>query len=239
MSLTSIDFDGIEAVLIDVGGVFFIPHHEVLRPLLVELGVDAPAHDRFHRAHYEGIVHRVDDHDDDAFWRSYNTTYVRALGIGDDDRSRVADAIRQVWMSGTQLWSWRQDREVDALARLAKLLRLGIVSNADGTVEVELRRHCICQVGDGPAVAVEVIVDSTIVGVSKPDPEIFRFALEPMGLRPEQCLYVGDTYRYDIVGAQRAGLHPVLFDPYELHADAGVSRITSLHELADAIDACR
>ena len=239
MNIDSIDLSKIEAVLIDVGGVFFIPNHEVLRPLLADLGVQSPEHDRFHRAHFEGIAHRPGNDDDDSFWRNYNNQYVDALGIGADDRDRVAHAVHDVWMSGQRLWTWRQDHEVAALARIAENIRIGIVSNADGTVEIELQRSRVCQVGDGPATAVEVIVDSTVVGVAKPDPEIFRFALEPMGLRPDQCIYVGDTYRYDVVGARRAGLQPVLLDPYGLHMDSNYATIGSLHELADLIAAYR
>ena len=236
MSLDTLDVSRIEAVLFDVGGVFFIPSHILLRPLLTDLAVIAPDDDSFRRAHYVGIRHLEDELEDDAFWTGYNTRYVESLGIGDSDRARVAEAIHGVWLSGMRLWTWVQDDAVAALGRIAKLTRVGIVSNADGTVERDLRRFGVCQVGEGEGVNVEVIVDSTVVGVSKPNPEIFRFALEPMNLRPEQVLYVGDAYRYDVIGASRAGLQVLHFDPYELHDGAAHARARSLDQLADLLE---
>ena len=57
------------------------------------------------------------------------------------------------------------------------------------------------------------IIDSTVVGVAKPAAEIFRHALDPLGVSPEQAVYVGDTVRYDVRGARNAGLTPIHFDP--------------------------
>jgi FMN phosphatase YigB (HAD superfamily) len=236
VSLDTLDLSRIEAVLFDVGGVFFIPSHTVLRPLLTDLAVDAPDDDSFRRAHYAGIRHLEDELEDDTFWSGYNTRYVESLGIGDIDRARVAEAIHGVWLSGMRLWTWVQDDAVAALARIATLTRVGIVSNADGTVERDLGRFGVCQVGEGAGVNVEVIVDSTVVGVSKPNPAIFSFALEPMGLRPEQVLYVGDAYRYDVIGASRAGLQALHLDPYELHDGAAHARTRSLEQLADLLE---
>ena len=236
MSLDTIDVNRVEAVLFDVGGVFFIPSHVVLRPLLADLSVLAPDDDTFRRAHYAGIRHLEAELEDDAFWSGYNARYVESLGIIEDDRARVAEAIHGVWLSGMRLWTWVQDDAVSALARISKMKRVGIVSNADGTVERDLGRFGVCQVGEGTGTRVEVIVDSTVVGVSKPDPAIFRHALEPMNLQPEQCLYVGDSYRYDVIGATRAGLQAVHYDPYELHDGAAHARARSLDLLADLLE---
>jgi putative hydrolase of the HAD superfamily len=236
MSLDSIDASRVEAVLFDVGGVFFIPNHVVLRPLLTELEVLAPDDDTFRRAHYSGIRHLIDESDDDVFWTGYNARYVESLGVVEADRMRVAEAIRDVWMSGMRLWTWIQDEAVTALARIAKVSRVGIVSNADGTVERDLRGFGVCQVGAGSGTTVEVIVDSTVVGVSKPDPAIFDFALQPMQLRADQCLYIGDSYRYDVVGASRAGMQVVHYDPYELHDGATHARARSLEQVAELLE---
>jgi putative hydrolase of the HAD superfamily len=237
MSLETLDVSRIEAVLFDVGGVFFIPSHVVLRPLLTDLAVVAPDDHTFRRAHYMGIRHCEEELEDDSFWTGYNARYVESLGIDDADRARVVEAIHGVWLSGMRLWTWIQDDAVAALGRIAKLRRVGIVSNADGTVERDLGLLGVCQIGEGEGTNVEVIVDSTVVGVSKPNPEIFRFALEPMKLRADQCLYVGDAYRYDVIGATRAGLQAVHYDPYELHEGAGHARARTLDQLADLLEA--
>ena len=239
MNLDQLPLDEIEAVLFDVGGVFFIPNHAVLRPILDELSVSLHDDDAaaFHRAHYSGVRHDPREQHDDTFWAAYNHRYVDALGIGDTQRSLAARALRDVWLSGLPLWTWRQDEAADALARVARHRRVGIVSNADGTVEAMLQESAICQIGHGAGTTVEVIVDSTVVGIAKPDPAIFDHALRPMGLRPERVLYVGDTYRYDVVGARAAGLKVLLLDPYGLHDDDDVGRLDDLAQLADALEA--
>jgi putative hydrolase of the HAD superfamily len=65
--------------------------------------------------------------------------------------------------------------------------------------------------------------------VSKPAAEIFRYALEPLGVAAPDSLYVGDTVRYDIRGARAGGLQPVHFDPYGLCPErADHPHVTSL-----------
>ena len=45
-----------------------------------------------------------------------------------------------------------------------------------------------------------------MVGVSKPDSRIFQIALSELEIRPEQAIYVGDTFLDDVVGSKRAGM---------------------------------
>ena len=63
-----------------------------------------------------------------------------------------------------------------------------------------LRWFGVCQVGEGDGVPVVIIIDSTIVGVAKPDPAIFSFALDVLDAKPEHVAYVGDSYANDVVG---------------------------------------
>jgi len=91
-----------------------------------------------------------------------------------------------------------------------------------------LRSYEICQVGPGPGVPVDAILDSTHVGVAKPDPAIFRMALDILGVPPERAVHIGDTPAADIAGARAAGVRPVLVDPYDLHPEADCLRVASL-----------
>jgi len=119
-----------------------------------------------------------------------------------------------------------------ALAAVAATgARIAIVSNADGTVEAQLRADGICQVGPGDGVDVDVVLDSGVLGVGKPDPAIFRLALDAVGVAPERALHVGDTPAADVAGARAAGVHAVLVDPYDHHPDADVVRIRHLADV--------
>ena len=120
---------------------------------------------------------------------------------------------------------------LDALATAG--VPLGVVSNASGQIEDVLSRSGVCQVGDGPHVSMRVIVDSHVVGVSKPDPRIFDFALghfdRRRAARDRLRRRLGDDGRR--CGARGAGLHPILLDPYDDHPDADFDRLRSLSEL--------
>lgn len=75
--------------------------------------------------------------------------------------------------------------------------KLGVVSNAMGNIQSDAERY-------GLADYFDVIIDSHVVGVAKPDPRIFHIALEALRIAPEQALFAGDLYSIDIVGARAA-----------------------------------
>jgi phosphoglycolate phosphatase-like HAD superfamily hydrolase len=116
-------------------------------------------------------------------------------------------------------------------------VRLGIVSNADGLMAQRLREREILQVGPGPGVEVDCVIDSGEVGVMKPDARIFRVALDAMGVAPEDAWYLGDMPAIDVVGARRAGLRPFIIDPLGLHADRDYGSVESLSALAALVRA--
>jgi putative hydrolase of the HAD superfamily len=207
-----------DAVILDVGGVLLVPHAEMVSQVLAPFGLTLDA-DQAERAHYFG-VRALDAAEEDmlAERRAYLEGYAESLEMPADRREEAIERMAELWgRSNLELWRQRVSGSVDGLRRLARTGRkLGIVSNADGTIEEQLRRNEICQLGEGLGVPVLAIVDSHIVGVAKPAAEIFRHALDPLGVAPDRAIYVGDTVRYDIRGARAAGLHPVHFDPYEL-----------------------
>ncbi len=51
------------------------------------------------------------------------------------------------------------------------------------------------------------IIESAVVGVRKPDPKIFRLGVDALGLKPEEVLVIGDSYKKDIVPAESIGCH--------------------------------
>ncbi len=84
-------------------------------------------------------------------------------------------------------------------------LKIGVVSNWDSRLQT---------ISDGLGLSdlVDFLVISAQAGVRKPDPAIFRIALEKAGVRPEDAVHVGDLPEEDAEGARRAGLRPYLID---------------------------
>jgi len=225
-----------EAVLLDVGGVFLVPDHAPVLGAFSRAGLSPPV-GVLDRAHYEGAREFPlrDELDWPSAWRCYLEGYITACDVPDELRDEVHRHLDSEFADAA-LWC----REIPgARAGLEALratgVRVGIVSNADGLIGSRLAEREILQVGPGPGVEVECIIDSGAVGVMKPDPRIFRIALDAMGVAAGRAWYVGDMPGIDVVGARNAGLHPVLIDPYELHLGEGYDRTGSLAELAARI----
>ncbi|MBI2060541.1 MAG: HAD family hydrolase [Nitrospirae bacterium] len=93
---------------------------------------------------------------------------------------------------------------VAMLKQLRERFALGVISNFDSTsvVETVLRR-------DGIADLFAAVVISAEVGWRKPHARIFQTFTDRLGVEPSEVLFVGDHYRYDVVGARKAGMQAV------------------------------
>jgi putative hydrolase of the HAD superfamily len=230
----------IDAVLLDVGGVFFLPAPERIAPVLARAGVGIQDADAFDRAHYRGIA-ALDEfrEGDEEIWTAYNRAYARSCGVGDDALEDTVRALLSEFTVGG-LWTRPVPGASDALRALARQgVRIAIVSNSDGTVEQLLRDQDVCQVGPGSGVAVDAIIDSSVVGAAKPDPRIFEIALSRIDVAPQHAIHVGDTPGADVDGAQAAGIAAVLVDPLDLHTELDVTRVRSLGEVVDLVSTAR
>ncbi len=239
----------VRAVVFDIGGVFLIPHHERVRPAIAEAGVEVePDEDAFHRAHHDG-VHAIAEAVRSAglapeeaaveMWEIYDGAYFRAVGVAEDALPVAAEARRRQRSTGvSSVWCFPLQANITAFHRIATErpdLERAIVSNNDGSAEQQMLDHGVCQVGDGPLPGVELIVDSGVIGVAKPDPAIFDPVVEALQTPPEEMLYVGDTYQSDVLGARAAGLQVVQLDPYGLHGAYDHPTVPDVATLADLL----
>ena len=94
-------------------------------------------------------------------------------------------------------------RSAALCARLAPLYRLGVVSNFYGNLEAVCR-----EAGIGRYLS--AAVDSTEVGCTKPDPAIFRAALERLSAGAGEAVFIGDSAARDMAGARGVGMRHVL-----------------------------
>lgn len=219
-----------DAILFDAGGIFLLPDPTILGPLLAYHQGD-PSVSAHVRAHYAGMAAKSAAGAHERFWHDYNLAYVRAVGVPEHDVELAAVVLEQTRNAWT--WRWPIIESVDALRDLqAAGVPVGVVSNASGQIADVLARSGVCQAGPGPHTPVRVIIDSHLVGVAKPDPRIFDFALEHFdGIARDRIAYVGDSVTMDVGGARAARLHPILLDPFDDHPGADFDRITSLMEL--------
>jgi putative hydrolase of the HAD superfamily len=90
----------------------------------------------------------------------------------------------------------------DLLNRMSTRFRLALVSNFFGNLEIVCREA-------GLADAVEAVVDSGRVGVSKPDARIFGIALHLLGLPADQVIFIGDSYERDMMPSTKLGMRTI------------------------------
>lgn len=129
------------------------------------------------------------------------------LGITDDDEAEAIARWRRGYNPPFGLWSRADPGAMTALRRAkAARLTLGVISNSNGTVRSILETT-------GLAPYLDFVIDSSVVGVEKPDPRIFQLGLERASVPAEAAVYIGDFYSVDVLGARRAGLDAVLLDP--------------------------
>jgi putative hydrolase of the HAD superfamily len=156
--------------------------------------------------------------------------YLEALfllgGVPRERLSEVRDCLGRMHRE-RHLWSNVVERSAESLQRLrAAGLRLGVVSNSDGRVEQALEAA-------GLRGYFDVVIDSALVGVEKPDPRIFHAALDALGVSPEEALYVGDLYEVDIIGARAAGMQAVLLGKSDTDAGRNCCVAPSIENLVD------
>ena len=134
----------------------------------------------------------------------YITYLLEALAV----RTGIADLVHEVIIPRHQtvnFWNYLLEGTLPLLGRLRERYRLAMISNSDGRAEAKAAQY-------GISPYLEFVIDSQRVGVEKPDPRIFHLACQQLGLAPADCIYVGDIYSIDVLGARAAGMQPVLID---------------------------
>jgi putative hydrolase of the HAD superfamily len=233
--------DRYRAVFFDAGGtLIYAPLEETFVDICAKHGVDLDI-ERVNEA-YEVFVREdtsffkknrdLASQDPVRFWNQCNKQMLEYLGV-DGDTVAIAKQITDVFPTSSAI-QWRIYSDVpNSLGELKEMgFALGVISNFDPFLKDILARLDLAQYFN-------VIIASTEVGVLKPDPEIFRLALEKVGLDAEDSIYVGDAYYPDIVGATSAGLTPVLIDRDNRCGEVDCMKILGLNELVRVLSSNR
>jgi len=129
--------------------------------------------------------------------------YFRGLGLDDE---AVAKCLR-LRSDFTRDALVPREGAIETLEELKRRgFKRGLISVCSSDVEeawdeTELAAH------------VDDVVLSCTVGLSKPDPRIYELACERLGVRPDECLFVGDGANDELAGAQRVGMRAVCVLP--------------------------
>jgi HAD superfamily hydrolase (TIGR01549 family) len=224
----------IETLFLDAGGVIVHPNWERVAETLARHGVPASA-DALRNA--EPRAKRIIDEgthigrttDAQRAW-TYMDLVFEGAGVPRGPETDAAVVEIASYHAEHNLWEHVPADVVPALERLRTLVpKLVVVSNANGVLHRAFERLGLVQYFD-------VICDSCVEGVEKPDPRYFQIALDRSGSRAETTTMVGDLYHVDVVGARGAGLDAILLDSAGLYRDADCVRIRTLAELPARIE---
>ena len=126
-------------------------------------------------------------------------------------RALIDDLVNWLWTEQPTKNLWR--RPVPGMFELARDLAaaavpIAIVSNSEGRLA-----ELVAEIE--PDARFSVIADSGKLGFEKPDPRIFHFAAERIGVEARDLLHVGDAWETDVRGALDVGARAVWFAPTE------------------------
>jgi HAD superfamily hydrolase (TIGR01549 family) len=215
----------LEVVFLDVGGPLYDEgpyYHSILRALR-EMGADVS--DQAYEAAYE----RCRDEQDGSFRRKLALAF---LGPSADVAELTARAAKYWRYTAASL----QDDVRPCLEILRERYRLGVIANQLASVREAMRRDRIENYFEVWAVSEEL-------GVEKPDPRIFEFALQRARTSADRTAMVGDRLDYDVLPAARVGIRTVWMlrgeaprDPTPEQLSIPDTAIRTLRELPTALD---
>jgi putative hydrolase of the HAD superfamily len=228
--------DDVRAVLFDLGNTLMWIEHATIARTLRDHGIDADVAavryaERLARTQMDPILASSARRETRTNVETTLRFVVANVGADPDSSagSRAVSALATAWPA---MWMDVPDdarATLDALA--ARGYPLAVVSNTgDGRARVRLEAA-------GLAGPLACIVDSHVVGIEKPDPRIFAMAAERVGVPAANCVYVGDIFSVDVLGARAAGMHAVLLDPANVWGDVAAPRVASLSALVEGLGA--
>ncbi len=226
------DLDGTLRQSLPAGGEFFADY-------AIQLGLRATGEDRLRALRWEHLywanspdllAARKAYPDDGIFWSMYARRQLVALGAS---YAQAAELAPHVTAHMEQSYKPKSVVPEDALRLLPGLKQnyvLGMISNREKPYQEEIEAL-------GLGSFFELVLAGGEIRMWKPEPQIFLHACERLNLAPAQAAYVGDNYFAAVVGARRAGLQPVLYDPRGIFPDPGCARIASFDELEPVLRA--
>lgn len=151
------------------------------------------------------------------------------------DSNRLTEWEKQYWETVKNNTKAFPEAE-EVLQKLTGRYQLALITNTQGQA-----REGIHRIKRFPGLGrfFEAIIVAGENGIPpKPAPASFRMCLDKLGVKPFQAVYVGDDWRIDICGAEKAGLRPIWIQHRSVkrswpELETAVPIITSLDELLD------
>ncbi len=226
----------IKAVFFDLGGTLLVMRRDrVFKKILLEQGLDLDL-EKVHQAYLGveswwlatyGSRQMTPEQTAEAYRDLDEKVYLALCPESSATRAKEASRVLRARWSEVER-SVPLELYPDTVPTLDRLKEDGyamaLVSNAPPDT-----KEAVDSLGLG--YYLDPIVISGLVGFSKPNPEIFRIALQRAGVSPEQTIHIGDLYESDVVGARNAGIKGILLDRDGSQNPADSPKIKGLDEV--------
>ncbi|MFZ6026763.1 MAG: HAD family hydrolase [Chloroflexota bacterium] len=167
--------------------------------------------------------------DQEIFWLNHTRLFIEALGVEPALAKSLAVGVHRRITDEYHPISQVPAETIETLKSLQQAgFLMAVVSNRSSNFEAELADL-------GLSSYFQYAIAAGEINSWKPEAEIFLHSVQRLGITPQQALYVGDNYYADVLGAQKAGLHPVLVDPDEVFPDADCPVIANVGLLASVL----
>jgi len=230
---------GIKAVLFDLGNTLvklWIPetvYHRILTSFKINRSIEeirealVKAQKDSERLKYEQLFGKIPYEE---YWNKRDGLLLRHLGLPLD--RKLLRKIQTRWFDYAECPLFPDVNPV--LSKLRERgLKMGIISTA-----YEQDIEAITQKTGLQKELFEVIVGADTLKKTKPDPEVFKYALTKLKVKPQETLFVGDEIDADYRGAENAGIHALLIQRTENRTSqtSDLSTIASLEEVFKYLD---
>lgn len=153
-------------------------------------------------------------------------SYICELAGDASKKDQTIEAMQKMEKPQWKAFSYTHE-VLDALKEQG--FKMGLISNWDDSCRNVLRDN-------GLETYLEPIIISSEIGIEKPDKRIFEKALAEAGVKAEECLYVGDNYYDDAVGAAKLGISSFIINPADYFGieelrDKKVNIISDIREI--------
>jgi HAD superfamily hydrolase (TIGR01549 family) len=156
------------------------------------------------------------------FFGIWNFHVLKALNITD---RTLARKIYQQWYNTIEIALFPD--VVPILTDLKnKRIKTGIITSA---YEEEIQK--ICEIVSLDRSLFDVVVGSDTIKRAKPEPDIFMYTLNILGITPEEAIYVGDNLKKDYRASENIGMNPILIVRHDNDVPENVEYITGLASL--------
>lgn len=223
----------IKAVILDFGGTLseigkigWASWHSKIIELLKRRGINVDKDSLIKAIDASGAaLDEIQSRNEDITFKEMYADVMTRLGIAVDEDT--LEEINEVFHELQNPVLYPCVEEV--LRALSRRYKVAVLANTISEVphiclsQFELRKY------------IDLIVCTGELHIRKPSPKAFRYVLEKLGVKPEEAVHVGNTFKTDILGAIETGITPIWINREEKETWSGY-KIESICDLPEKLN---